>query len=427
MTDTIITDIDLTDGSLYAQGFPHEVFRSLRAAGPVHRHREVDVVGPQYEGRLGFWSVVGHDEIELANRDWETFSALDGPSIGPTASKWRGHTIVSMDPPEHTRLRRLISAGFTPRMIGKLDDHISKRTDQILDAVEARGHCDFVSDVAYQLPMHIIADIVGIPDQDRPWVFERTDTMIRAMDPGLGMTVADRRAAEAELWEYARGLSAQKRDHPADDVWTILTQAEITGPDGEPTTLTPDELDLFFVILGLAGSETTRNAIAQGLMALVDNPDQMERLRREPELITSAADEMIRWASPVLCFGRTATRDVELGGQPISAGDRVILWYPSGNRDERAFVDPFRFDITRRPNPHVSFGGGGPHYCLGANLAKKEVQVMMNAVLRRFGDIELTGPPVWAGAGPSTAVGVFVDQLPVRLQPAERTRPAATP
>jgi cytochrome P450 len=332
-----------------------------------------------------------------------------------------------MDPPEHTRLRRLISAGFTPRMIGKLDDHISKRTDQILDAVEARGHCDFVSDVAYQLPMHIIADIVGIPDQDRPWVFERTDTMIRAMDPGLGMTVADRRAAEAELWEYARGLSAQKREHPADDVWTILTQAEITGPDGEPTTLTPDELDLFFVILGLAGSETTRNAIAQGLMALVDNPDQMERLRREPELITSAADEMIRWASPVLCFGRTATRDVELGGQPISAGDRVILWYPSGNRDERAFVDPFRFDITRRPNPHVSFGGGGPHYCLGANLAKKEVQVMMNAVLRRFGDIELTGPPVWAGAGPSTAVGVFVDQLPVRLQPAERTRPAGTP
>jgi cytochrome P450 len=253
--------------------------------------------------------------------------------------------------------------------------------------------------------MHVIADIVGIPDEDRPWVFERSDLMIRSMDPKLGMTVADRHVAERELYDYARQLSDVKRAHPADDVWTILTQTELTRL----------ELDLFFVILSLAGSETTRNAISQGLMTLLDHPDQLERLRRDPSLMATATDEIIRWSSPVLCFGRTATRDTELGGQPIGTGDRVVLWYPSGNRDETAFADPFRFDIERRPNPHVSFGGGGPHYCLGANLAKREVQVMFTALLHRFPTIEVTGAPVWAGAGPTTAVGVFLDQLPVRL------------
>ena len=311
-----------------------------------------------------------------------------------------------MDPPDHTRIRRLISAGFTPRMIAKLDDLIVRRTAQVLDAVESQGECDFVSEVAYQLPMHVIADIVGIPDADRPWVFERSDLMIRSMDPALGMTLTDRRVADRELYDYAQQLSDVKRTHPADDVWTILTQTELTRM----------ELDLFFVILSLAGSETTRNAISQGLLALLDHPEQLERLRTDPSLITSAADEIIRWSSPVLCFGRTATRDVELGGARIGAGERVVLWYPSGNRDEKAFDDPFRFDIERRPNPHVSFGGGGPHYCLGANLAKKEVQVMFTSLLQRFPSIELTGPPVWAGAGPTTAVGVFLDRMPVRLR-----------
>jgi cytochrome P450 len=412
-----IDEVDLTEGRLYSNGVPHDVFTALREAGPVHRHREVDVVGSQFEGRIGFWSVVSHAEIELVNRDWETFSAVDGPGLGPARPQWRNHTLVSMDPPGHIRMRRLINAGFTPRMIGKLDRQITDRTNQVLDAVADRGTCEFVSEVAYRLPMHIISDIVGIPDADRPWVFERTETMTRAMDPALGMTVANRRAAEAELFGYAQELSKAKRVHPADDIWTILTQAEIVGDDGRPTALTTSELDLFFVILGLAGSETTRNAISQGLMALCEHPDQMSLLRSDPSLIGTATDEIIRWSSPVLCFGRTATRDVELGGQAISAGERVVLWYPSGNRDSKMFDNPFGFDVLRRQNFHVSFGGGGPHYCLGANLAKKEVQVMINTLLRRFDDIEVVGPPVWAGAGPSTAVGVFVDQLPVRLAP----------
>jgi cytochrome P450 len=410
-----IAELDLTDGTIYRDGFPHEVFRELRAAGPVHRHPTVHVLTNSHDGDVSFWSVVGHAEIARANRDWQTFSAHDGPGIAPTQAERRGHTIVSMDPPEHSRLRRLISAGFTPRMIAELESHVSRRADQIVRAAEERGEVEFVSEVAYQLPMHVIADIMGIPDEDRPWVFARTDTMLRALDPTSGLDARDRQRAERDLFDYAQRLGAAKRERPADDIWTILTTAAIAADDGVPTSLSELELDMFFIILALAGSETTRNAISQGLMALVAHPDQMQALRDDPSMMPSATDEMIRWASPVLYFGRTVTHDVELGGQSIPAGDRVVLWYPSGNRDEAAFADPFDFDLRRSPNPHVSFGGGGPHYCLGANLAKKEVSVLMRMLLDRFARIEITGEPVWMGSGASSNVGVSVDRLPVRF------------
>jgi cytochrome P450 len=312
--------------------------------------------------------------------------------------------LVSMDPPDHTRLRRLITAGFTPRMIGKLEEHIAARTTAILDAAEAAGTCDFVRDIAYQLPMHVIADIVGIPEDDRPWVFERTDLMLRALDPHNDLTADDQRAAQVDLFRYAQELGERKRQEPADDVWTILA-SNIEG----------FELEMFFIILSIAGSETTRNALSQGLMALLDHPDQIDALRADPTLAGPATEEIIRWSSPVLFFGRTATKDVELGGARISKGDRVVLWYPSGNRDERAFDRPFEFDIRRDPNPHVSFGGGGPHYCLGASLAKKEVAVLTSALLQRF-DVRLAGEPEWAGAGPVHNVGVSIDHLPIELR-----------
>jgi cytochrome P450 len=405
-------DIDLTDRALYTNGVPHAVFTRLRDAAPVHRH----------QGRVGrpprdlaFWSVVRHAEIQQVNRDWETFSALDGPGLSVTAPERRGHMIVSMDPPGHTRHRKLISAGFTPRMIGELEGHIVRRTARILDELAERGEGDFVAQVAYQLPMHVIADIIGIPDEDRPWIFERTETMLLAYDPASGITEEDRRRAELELFGYAQALGLSKRAHPDDDIWTILTNAEVAGDDGSRASLSEIELDMFFVILALAGSETTRNAISQGLMALLAHPDQLHALREDRRLLATATDEMIRWSSPVLCFARTATRDVELGGQQIAAGDRVVLWYPSGNRDERAFPEPFTFDIRRSPNNHVSFGGGGPHYCLGASLAKKEVQVLIGALLDRFPTIEITGDAVWSGAGPEVNVGVSVTHLPVRV------------
>ena len=415
MHATQIAELDLTNGTIYRQGFPHELFRELRAAGGVHRHPTVHLLTNAHDGDVSFWSIVGHAEIARANRDWQTFSAHDGSGIAPTQSERRGHTIVAMDPPEHSRLRRLISAGFTPRMIAELEAHVTRRADQIVEAAGERGDVEFVSEVAYQLPMHVIADIMGIPDDDRPWVFARTDMMLRALDPTSGVEPSQRQVVERELFDYAQQLSAFKREHPGDDIWTILTQAEIDNDDGEPTSLSVLELDMFFIILALAGSETTRNAISQGLMALLAHPDQMQAVRDDPAVMPSATDEMIRWASPVLYFGRTVTHDVELGGVTIPAGERVVLWYPSGNRDDKVFAEPNRFDVRRTPNPHVSFGGGGPHYCLGANLAKKEVSVIMRLLLDRFPRIEITGDPVWTGSGASSNVGVSVDRLPVRL------------
>ena len=332
MTSLDVDALDLTDPALYHDGFPHELFTELRRAGGVHHHPVV--VAPYLETELAFWSVVGHDEIELANRDWQTFSARDGSGLAPSAPELRGHMLVSTDAPDHTRLRRLISAGFTPAHdLGARGAHRAP-TDRILDEIAEQGECEFVNDVAYQLPMHVIADIVGIPESDRPWVFSRAEILLKGLDPTSELTLDDRRTAEAEIFGYAQSLSRTKREHPEDDVWTKLTVAEITGDDGRPTALAEIELDMFFVILTLAGSETTRDAISQGLMALLANPDQLRDLRADPGLTATATDEIIRWASPVLFFGRTATVDTELGGAAIRAGDRIILWYPSGNRDD---------------------------------------------------------------------------------------------
>lgn len=406
--------VDLSDPALYEHGIPHELLTELRARAAVHEH--VPIERPFTVPGSRSWIVLGHAEIERANRDWETYSAFDGVLMHPSIPDQRGMTLVSMDPPDHTRLRRLISAGFTPRMIERLDELIVTRTKRILDAAAERGEVDFVTDIAYQLPMHVIADIVGIPDADRPWVFERTELMLQSLDPSSPLPIEDGDAARAELFLYARDLGQAKRDDPQDDIWTILANASVVDDEGHETRLEGMELDMFFIILAIAGSETTRNAISQGLMALVDHPDQLAELRDDPGLLdTTANDEIIRWASPVLFFGRTATRDVELGGADVRAGDRVVLWYPSGNRDERAFDDPFRFDIHRTPNPHVSFGGGGPHYCLGASLAKKEVRTMTRALLERFDEIEVLEPPTWGGGGPVHNVGVSVQRLPVRL------------
>jgi cytochrome P450 len=310
----------------------------------------------------------------------------------------------------------LVSAGFTPRMLRRLDELLARRTERILDAVAEAGEFNFVSEVAYQLPMHVIADIVGIPEDERPYVFSLTDRMLKGSDPASSVSPHESAEARLDLFRYAEELSARKHREPADDVWTELTHASVTGEDGELTPLTKFELDFFFIILTIAGSETTRNAISQGLLALLEHPEQLAQLRSDPALLDTGVEEIIRWSSPVLYFGRTAAVDAEIGGAQILAGDRVTLWYPAGNRDERTFEDPYRFDIRRSPNPHVSFGGGGAHYCLGANLAKREVHVMMAALVSRFSDIEMLGPPVWGGGGATVNVGISLNELPVRLQ-----------
>jgi cytochrome P450 len=398
-----VPGVDLLDPALYRNGMPHELYAELRDKGPVLWHPRTHV--PAFGHDIEFWAVIGHREVEQANRDWETFSVIDGTTIVPFPPKQRGNMFVTKDPSEYNRIRRLISAGFTPRMVGRLEEQIRVRTERILDDAAAAGEIDFVPDVAYQLPMHVIADIVGIPEEDRPEVFRITDLIMRAADPFQEISKEERRTAEAALFTYAHELSAAKRAKPTDDVWSILAASEL----GE------FELDLFFTVLTFAGSETTRNALAQGVMALLDNADQLAELRQDPSLLQSATEEVLRWSTPVICFARTVTRDTELGGQQLRAGDRIGMFYPSANRDEKVFADPFGFDIRRNPNPHISFGGGGPHFCLGASLARSEIQVMIGALLRRFEVIEIIGEPVWMCAGPAAAVGVAVQSLPVRL------------
>lgn len=398
MTRTL--DIDLTDPQLYTNGFPHHIFTELRAQGPVHLH-------PPIEGRLGiaaipFWSIVAHAEIQQANRDWKTFASCDGPMVAPDPLMSAGRTLLTLDPPDQIEMRRIISSEFTPRMIGTLEQRLTDRTARILTAAAGRT-CDFVRDIAYQVPMHLIADIIGIPEDDRAWVFERTDHLLKSGDPYGEYSQDDRLGFQAELFDYAQRITADKRANPVDDVWTKLAE-QLDG----------FELEMFFIILSIAGSETTRNALTMGLIALLDHPHHLAELRSNRELSSTAADEILRWSSPVIIFGRTATKDVTIGGQDVKAGDRVVFWHPSGNRDETVFEDPFRFDIHRSPNPHIAFGGGGVHYCLGANLAHKEIRVVLESIAAGY-DIEIAGPPVWTGPGPVHNVGIGIDSLPVHV------------
>lgn len=412
-TTTGTVSVDLTDPELYRQGFPHELFTALRDEGAVLHHPAVPMANAP-DG-VPFWVVLRHEEVVQANRDWETFSATRGPAITGQEDERSGHMLVAADPPAHTRLRKLISAGFTPRMIARLDDRIEMWSRRIVDDVLARGECDFVRDVAYLLPMHLIADIVGIPEVDRPTVFRHTDTALRANDPKAGLTADDHARAQLALYEYAQALGVEKRAHPADDVWSIIANARVDDGTGNLEELSELELDMFFVVLAIAGSETTRNTISIGMHALAEHPDQLALLRRDAGLLDTATEEMIRWSSPVTSFARSATVDTELGGVPIARGDRIAMFYPSANRDERAFDQPFRFDVTRSPNAHVSFGGGGVHFCLGAHLARREIRAMFLELLTRVADVEVLAEPTWMCCGPDQSVGVSIDTLPVRL------------
>jgi len=409
-----VLDIDLTAHDLYRGGFPHELFRELRDEHPVWRHPHTKLKRAP-EG-MEFWVVLGHPELQALARDWRTFSSLDGASISPTGDEQRGHTLVSSDPPGHTRMRKLISAGFTPRMIHRLDEQIAVRTTRVLDAAAAMPEpCNFVRDVAFQLPMHIIGDIIGIPEADRPDVFRWTDTIMAAPDPASGIPREDHFLAGAQLYEYARALGDEKRRQPTDDVWSILTTAEVEGDDGEIWRLTSSELDQFFLILTIAGSETTRSAISGGLVAFAEHPEQWDLLRADPAVLGNAVEEILRFVAPVACFARTTTCDVEVAGHQIEAGERVSIWFPAANRDPRTFDRPDEFDITRDPNPHVAFGGGGAHFCLGAHLARNEIRAMFAELLARFPGVEITGPPSYLVSAPEQTIAVALRDLPVRL------------
>lgn len=408
-----LESIDLTDREGFRRGFPHEVFQVLRREAPVFWH----AVSPDDSeiGGEGFWVLSKHADIQAANRNTELFSALDGPQLSHRP-EMRGRMLVSMDGSEHNRLRALISAGFTPRMIGRLEAQARDWAKKILDEALTRSECDFVEDVAYKLPMHMIADIVGIPLEDRAWLFDLVNDWLQCTDPEHPTPAEQQELIQIEMFQYAQELGAAKRREPQDDVWTHLSTVGIEMGDGTKSQLGEVELDLFFMLLIVAGSETTRNAISLGLLALLENSDQLAALREDPDaMMSGAVDEILRWSSPVSYFTRRATRDTRIRDVDIAAGERITLWYPSGNRDDEVFDDPFRFDITRDARMHLAFGGGGPHYCLGANLAKREISILFSELLARTREIEVIAEPSHSVQGLFNPIYVSLKSLPVRL------------
>ncbi len=385
MAKTQPAGIDLYSPDTYVPAVPHESFTRLRHDAPVSWHEE--------PGGPGFWVITKHADVCTINRDWETFSSSPTAQVqDPTPEEAEGISLLMlyMDPSRHTRYRLLVNKGFTPRMIAKLQATIIDRARTIVDEVIERGECDFVTDIAAELPLQAIADLMGVPLDDRHKIFDWTNAMIGGDDPEYQVGESQANNARAEMYFYANALAAEKRANPGDDIISTLLNAEIEF-EGDRHQLSELEFDLFFMLLSVAGSETTRNLISHAMLAFFENPDQWARLLADPSLIDSAVEEMLRWGTPVMHFRRTATRDYELRGEHIAEGDKILIWYISANRDEDVFEDPFRFDIERTPNDHVAFGGGGPHFCLGANLARMEIRVMFEEILKRMPDIRQGG------------------------------------
>jgi cytochrome P450 len=398
-----IGGVDLADPDTYLAGMPFDAFRKLRESAPVAWHPYKD--GP------GFLALTGYDEVYAVSRDSATWSSeatavyFDVPGPDDIADQ-RGAMMLTMDPPRHTALRALVSKGFRPRQVAKLNERITGMARDVVDSVIERGECDFVADVAGALPSYVIAELLGIPLEDGYRLYELTEIMNTGQ---IGSSRAIR--AAAEMFRYSTKLVARKRADPCDDIATSLLHAEV---DGE--RLTEREFHFLFMLLINAGGDTTRNLVAGGTRVLMDHPEERAKLEADPSLLPTAVEEMLRYISPVNAFFRTATTDTELRGEPVQEGDRVAMFYPSANRDEAHFVDPDRFDVTRKPNPHLAFGGGGAHFCLGANLARVEAAALMSEVLSRMKNMELAGP---VERMPSTLIN-GIHSMPVRFTPARR-------
>ena len=403
-----IGGVDLADSRVYAEGIPYDAFRKLRERAPVAWHPYKD--GP------GFLALTGYDEVYAVSRDSVTWSSeatgvnFDAPGPDDFVDV-RGVMMLMMDPPRHTALRALVSKGFTPRQVAKLNERITDMARDVVDSVIERGECDFVTDVAGALPSYVIAELLGIPLEDGCRLYELTEIMNTG---GLG----DPRATEAavEMMTYSTELMARKRADPGDDIATSLLQAEVDG-----RRLTDLDFNTFFMLLINAGGDTTRNLVAGGMCVLMDHPEERAKLEADPTLLPTAVEELLRYVSPVIAFLRTATKDTELRGVPVQKGDRVAMFYPSANRDEAHFADPDRFDVTRKPNPHIAFGGGGMHFCLGANLARVEAAALVPEVLSRMKNLELAGP---VERMPSTLIN-GIHSMPVRFTPSARSGTSA--
>ncbi|MGF1473619.1 MAG: cytochrome P450 [Rubrobacteraceae bacterium] len=390
MTDRIDTvpleEIDLSSHDAFVDRVPHEWFRTLRREDPVHYNPEPD--GP------GFWAVTRYWDIRHVHRDFATYSSEVGGTsledLEPEEIEAR-KSMIDMDPPDHTQLRKLIARRFTSRAVMVWEEAVRTVTDRVLDEALPKGEFDFVEEISSEIPMQVFAEILGVPQEDRRYIVDMGDRILGNQDPefaqepvGDGHRMLPFSSPVArEMFEFGRKLAEERRKNPRDDIITVLTNAG----------LTQREFDVYFVLLATAGNETTRHTITHGLLALMEHPEQLERLRHDPELYGPAADEMLRWATAVHHFRRTTTRDTELAGTRIPAGAKVATWLVSGNRDEEVFENPDTFDVGRQPNKHQAFGPGGIHHCLGAHLARMEIRVVFEALLQRVDGFELTGEP----------------------------------
>ncbi len=396
--DVTLDEIDLTDLDRWVEGVPHEWFALLRRDDPLHWQDE-------REG-AGFWSFTRYDDIVAASKDYGAYSSESGGTSLQDLTEEElelRKSMIDTDPPRHTRLRAIVNQGFTPRVVNAYEARIRGLASEILAAAIEQDEFDWVESVASEIPMWVFSEIMGLPVEDRRLLIDLGDKLLGNTDPEV---MGERAVAEvalrdaelrklpfsspyaADLMAYGRDLGAARRREPRDDVTTKLVEAEV---DGEG--LTPLEFETFFILLTTAGNETTRHTISLGLQALFEHPEERARLLADPSLAASAADEILRWAHPVHHFRRSATREIDAHGRTIRKGDKVVIWYASGNFDERKFSEPYRFDVTRAPNRHLTFGLGGPHFCLGAHLARLEVRIWLEEMLPYLDRIEPAGEP----------------------------------
>ena len=375
--------LDFSDPALYEAGLPHNGFTDLRNNDPLHWQPETD-------GR-GFWMLTRHDDVTTVSKDWQTFSSHRGTvllqDLDADLLAQQQLMMLNMDPPDHTKLRLLVNRGFLPRFVNQLEAHVRDLARRIIDNVVGRGECDFVTDIAMELPLQVIAEMMGVPVEDRNKLFQWSNRMIGSNDPDYASSPEDAANAAAELFMYANEIAIERRQSPSDDIVSALLTAEVDGH-----SLSDMEFDLFFLLLTVAGNETTRNLLANSMLALFERPDQWKALVDHGSASPYAVEEFLRWGTPVMQFRRTAQRDVEMHGKQIHEGDKVSIWYSSANWDETMFRDPTAFDVARTPNQHLSFGAGGPHHCLGAALARMEIRVMYDEIIKRIPDIHQTGP-----------------------------------
>lgn len=380
-TDIDLDTLDLTDLSYFEDGPPHEIFARLRSEASPHWNA---LTGDE----PGFWSFTKFADIQAISKDPATFSSTRGgvftTAQGAVPPEVLAEVILGMDPPRHTQQRNIMQVVFTPKLMRQKEAAIRDIVTELIDDVIEKGECDFVDDIAVELPLRVIADMLGVPQDDRRQLFDWTNKLSRAAatsDPQMGL------GALMEIGGYLNGLTAERKANPADDLISRLITAEV---DGE--SLSEQEITFFFGILMFAGNDTTRNTASGGLRALIENEDERQKLIGNPAAIPNAIEEMLRWVTPVIYFTRTAQCDTEVGGHPIREGERVAMWYPAGSRDPEMNADPERFDVSRQKPMHQAFGGGGPHFCLGNALAKLELRVLFEELMRRIPDMQFAGP-----------------------------------